>query len=239
MYPSKLKNISLVLCTLLAAVAVSFPRAAFADDDPLKSFPLQEQGFVVGAGAAVHALHLSSNPQLTGASSTPFAYVGVLPGTWFLAPETRKYCSSYHTRDQARHEAALVAAARTFPGETNLEQKIRNNVQEIKLHTGWNVNENGRCWSMRLGGFLALPGSFNANIRPSDEASAVTASKEIRPMVSFGLLVAPYVPYLHVLVGVTYSHVTIGPEGAALDHDLWSMFFGLGTTIDVIGGLFK
>ena len=224
-----------VLTLLLLLLHLSSSRRVLAsDDDPLKSFPLLEKGIVVGAGVGAHAIGLNS-PRLTGVASTGFAYVGVLPLVVAsnLAPETRKYCASYH---DSQDGADNVAARRAFPDDPHPEERIETDGAAILQKTGWQVGIRGSCWPWKFGLFIAHASNFDADVRPSADTPSI--SKTVRPLGSAGILFAP-LPYLHLLIGVTYSNVALGQKDAEADQRAVSLFFGLGTTIDAVGGVFK
>lgn len=211
------------------------------EGDPLEqpaldSFPLSERGVVVGAGLSVHAFDIGSKGlEMEGVATTALTYVGVLPFRWTVGTVTRKYCASY---DRSK-EANLLAAQETFPdmGIDGLKKKIANEPTSggpIATATGWDVHRAGKCFPTSIGVFAALPSSFDANV----SFDSVTASRSVRPLISFGLLWAA-TPWLNVLVGATVSHVAVGDEGMERDKRVWSGLFALGTPIDAIGGAFS
>ena len=246
---------------LLFAVLVSFwPRAAAAadGDDPLKPFPLLERGIVVGAGVGLHTVGLGNRPRPAVATPSAFAYLAIIPQYWFLGDITRKYCASIGEPQQA---ANAMAAKQTYPywSDEEVRSKVYPEtnapsgdmaqpgftpleVEEIKRHTGgekdrtkgWDVTQRARCGLTWLGVFGALPASYTTNVRIDD----TTFSKEVRPVASFGVLLAPK-PYFHVLAGLTVGHVAVGPSETARDKNTLSLFFGLGTTIDIVSGAFS
>lgn len=241
----------------VALFAGLVPSAAAADgDDPLKPFPLLEHGLVAGAGLGLHAPGLGSGTRQTDVATTGFAYVAVVPAYWFLGDVTRKYCASTGDPQGA---ANLFAAQKRYPNTSSavLTKKLApkpefpdpsdaGTVQpftadekaSITASTGWDLTRPGSCFSHLtwLGLFAALPGSYTTNVLAGGVPP--TLSKEVHPYGAFGLLFAVR-PYAHVLAGLTIAHTAIGPSDTSSEQNMISLFFGLGTTIDVLGAVFK
>ena len=229
-----------------------------------ESFPLLKRGIVVGAGVAVHAFGFDvdkTRPILKGAATTGFAYLGLMPGYWRTnREETDAYCASYETKVAlARADAVAVnrtiatlkeskylvdktmvtemakeVAKKTPPTKLPQPQK-----DKIKALRDWEVGVPARCGARRFGFFIALPAGFKADVESSE-----IASRDVEPLGSAGLIFAPR-SYLQFLLGITVSNVALpSMVGAASDdvernQRMYSVFIGVGTPFDSIGGLFK
>lgn len=233
--------------------------ARAADDDPLKPFPLLERGIVVGAGLGVHAGSLGSGVSQRGAATTGFAYVGIIPAYWLLGDVTRRYCATTGSQEDRQAAANLYAAQKHYPNTSasvlekklakkpeieDPEQKVtlepftQEEKEAIRKSTKWDMNLPGSCakhftW---LGLFAALPGSYTANVRADLGGAAL--SKEVHPYGSLGVFIAVK-PYVHILGGFTFGHTAVGESDSAREQSVNSLFFGLGTTIDVVGSAFN
>jgi hypothetical protein len=106
------------------------------------------------------------------------------------------------------------------------------------------------CWPGDIGFFVGAPANFQMNT-VVDSSFAVTnpSDRTLRPIISFGVVLAPY-PWLNLLFGGTYSNVQTdvspnAPTGGtakaiAPDLQIWTFVWGLGGPFDlaslVIGG---
>jgi hypothetical protein len=88
----------------------------------------------------------------------------------------------------------------------------------------------------RLGLYGGVPSSFQVNTT----IDGFEGSRSVRPLVSFGLGYIPH-PWIHILLGLTYSNVTTDggtttPSGGKVpgfDDQVWSLFFGVGGPLDI------
>jgi hypothetical protein len=233
----------LIICLVFALAS----GAALADegddssDEGLEPFPLLEKGIVFGAGFGLHAGGWG-HPKLDGLATVGFAYAGVLPGYWspFSGATTKRYCAASWSQDAADHKAAKATYGELSPNDLRKklaaekkmprEQRLKG---EIYRTTRWLVGVKGVCWPRMFGLFAALPSDFDANVRASSKDKPI--SRNVRPVVSFGLLLAPR-PYVHLLIGATFSHVVL--EEGGTDERSWSGFFAVGTTIGAIVSVF-
>lgn len=229
-----------------------------------EAFPFLRRGIVIGAGIGVHALS-GFGISLKDAATTPMAYLGYMFNYWSSKyEETNAFCASFQTKAglaradavaivktaaakaeeaEARGDLALKAKAEALakkkPGDIfNPEQ--RGWIEDVR---NWKVGVRARCGkSRRFGVFIGLPGKFSAEVAPrSGGASAVS---EVTPLATAGIIGSPR-PYLQVLLGLTIANVAQtassgDPEMSRTTHGrMYSFFFGVGTTLDAIGKLFK
>ena len=94
----------------------------------------------------------------------------------------------------------------------------------------------GLVGARKIGAFIARPfGTIKTKVRIESE----TEPREMRPLVTVGLLYAPK-PFVHFLFGLTVSAVDYKREDESTDSAYTKSFFiGVGTTIDVLGSFFK
>jgi hypothetical protein len=234
-----------------------------------KTFPLLSRGVAIGAGLGLHTnAKLGGAPELRNSASTPFAYLAVLPGYWSRFEETNSYCASFQTgagiaradrvavklaiedaeADQTiagdlKHGLKVLKEANTYDDILNTDSAGANGAGVRALHhyRHWKVRTPAACGWRKVGVFVARSTSFKADVRVGENHAATqTTIKELRPIITFGVLIAPK-PYVHILVGLTVSafEYSAGTNDPADNKYITSLFLGLGTTFDAIGGIVK
>lgn len=198
-----------------------------------KTFPLLSRGVAIGAGLGLHThAKFGGAPELRSSASTPFAYLAVLPGYWSEFEETNSYCASFQTKagiaradrvavklaiedaeadpaktDDLKHGLQVLKDANTYDDVLSTDSAGANGAGIRALHhyRHWKLRTPAACGWRKVGVFVARSTSFKADIRVGENDTAVqTTSKELRPIITFGALIAPK-PYVHILVGLTVS----------------------------------
>lgn len=234
-----------------------------------KTFPLLSRGVAIGAGLGLHThAKFAGAPELRSSASTPFAYLAVLPGYWNGFEETNSYCASFQTKagiaradrvavklaienaeadtaitDDLKHGLKVLKGADTYDHVLNTDSAGAKGagIRTLQFYRAWKLRTPAACGWRRLGVFVARSTSFKADIRVGEKDTAVqTTSKELRPIITFGALIAPK-PYVHILVGLTVSTFehSAGADDPVDNKYVASLFLGLGTTFDAIGGIVK
>lgn len=194
-------------------------------------------GLSAGVAVAVHSPlpgHDSAT-YISGAAVAPLAYVAGFPAYWAWSRDRATHCSRSILEDstpvakRATHE--LLA---TRPDAAQADGK---------------GTKDSFCLLGDIGFFVGVPSSFQTNtVLNSSYAVTNPGSRTIRPLVSFGVALAPF-PWINLLVGLTYSNVQTdtfpgapltGPKSVPPDLQLCSLLFGVGGPFDLasllIGG---
>lgn len=210
----------------------------------IKSFPLMRKGILIGTGLAVHTFvpWTEAKTEMREFATAPVAYVGLLAvvaAPLFgvnLADETRMACTSY----EGQKAADQLAIRRAYPEMNDQDrEKVRaspsaENIAAVRAAAnGWTIGRRASCRLFKYGLYLAKPAKFTTDVRVSD---GTTASRDVRPLATAGFLYAPK-PWVHFMFGVTWSEVS--PSTTVKAEEIVTFSFGIGTSIDAIGGLVK
>lgn len=164
----------------------------------LSSGLLMQYGVSAGIAVAVHTplgsigKRTANDSYLTGVGVTPMGYIAAFPVYWFNNERARQICSRTKPPDTSQQSKAAIE------GDKKLRAH-RNNVAKVDLPN---------CTGEMFGGFVGIPSSFTADTVLNAAYSATNpGARTIQPLFSAGLVVDPFAPWLHFLLGVTYSNV--------------------------------
>lgn len=178
------------------------------------------------ATAALAAAQARASTATTGTTAASAAQAELNMATATVA--------AAHNREASAIAAKDAAWAVPLP-TTDKGASIGKKSEFVKHVTGWNIKQQGRCWSSAFGFYGGFPSAYEANFETDSGPTQFKMS--VRPLFSAGLAYLP-IPYLSVLFGVTRSVVEITEKQSAATADRlqsnWAWSLTIGGTLDVI-----